>query len=234
MQIITNTALIESRVKWARRISMVGMGSLIIGFMVNLQSFSQPELSTLAMIFLLIGLVAAVISSNMVNDWLREPRADQFLAETLKRFGNDYVLYSYTLSTFNIIQTPTCLYVITVKNQTGEVRVEGNEFKQKFSWLRILRFFSPDSIGSPVTELLKSVEKVRQSLQPEMSQLPEIYPLIVFSNKEAKLIIKNPTIPVVHDRELRNYLKSNGPKQPLSADQQRVLAKILGGSYIKN
>jgi hypothetical protein len=186
------------------------------------------------MIFLLDGLVAAVISSNMVNEWLREPRADQFLADTLKRFGNDYTLYSYTLSTYNIVQTPSCLYVISVKNQAGEVQINGTEFKQPFSWLRILRFFSPDSIGSPATELLKSVEKVRQSLQAEMSQLPEIYPLIVFSNKEAKLVIKDPTVPVVHDRELRNYLKSNGPKQPLSAEQQRVLAKILGGSYIKN
>lgn len=234
MRVVTNTDIIESRSTWAKRISIGGMLALLTGFIINLMGYNQPQLTNVALVLLIVGMFSAMISSYLVNSWIREPRADQFLSSVLKRFSNDYVLFNYTVSTMNILLTPHRLYVIIVKNQDGNVLVNGDRFKQKLGWRVLLKLFAADGIGSPVAEAQKGGDKLRQLLTKHLaeSDIPDIQPLIVFSNKEVHLTINEPpSVPTLHDREIRQYLKEQDTGDTIPTDQQKQLIDLIGGQY---
>lgn len=233
MRIVTHSKLIENRISWTKRISFAGMACLLIGFGVNVYSFNRPELGTAALVLLLIGMVAAVISSNLANSWLREPRADQYLSDMLKRFGNDYVLFNYTVGTTNILLTPTRLYVIVVRNHDGEILIKGQNFRQKFRWFHLLRFFSADGLGSPVSDAQKGIKKLTELLEANLADtpMPDIQPLIAFSNPTAILNATDPAMPIVHDREIRDYLKRHSNQNLIAAPQRDQLIAIIGADH---
>jgi hypothetical protein len=148
MKVITNTDIIENRSKWARRVSPLAMLVLLAGFLVNLYSIfygiDRPEFTQYTLILLTIGFILAIVSSHLVNRWVREPRADQVLSTVLKKFGKDYVLFNYTISPPHILLTPSRTYVIVVKRQSGQITVKGDRFSRKFSWGRLFRFFADE------------------------------------------------------------------------------------------
>ena len=84
MKVVTNTKIIETRVKWAKRIAPLTMLFLIGGLITNFMSINQPEYFRITMILLAIGFVFAIFSSYLANRWVREPRADQILENMLK------------------------------------------------------------------------------------------------------------------------------------------------------
>jgi hypothetical protein len=234
MQIITNTQIIESRTKWAKWISVVGLGCLLGGFAINIMSFSDPSLSSTALMFLVLGILASMVSSKLVSFWIREPRADQFLSDALRKFGNDYFLFNYTVDTINLLLTPTRLYVVIVKNQDGKINVDGSKFSKKFTWRTLMRIFAADGLGTPVNEAEKSIKKVRKLLGKNListENIPEVEALIVFSNKDVQLSVHNPTIPVIYYRDIRKYLKENDKQQAISETQRQELVEIIGGQY---
>jgi hypothetical protein len=94
MRVHTNTDIVTSRAKWARRIAPLTMLFLIGGLITNFMSMSQPQYFQPTLILLALGFIFATASSHLVNRWVREPRADQVLSLTLKKFGNDYVLFN--------------------------------------------------------------------------------------------------------------------------------------------
>ena len=146
MRIYTNTAIIASRAKWARRIAPFTMLFLIGGLITNFMSMNQPQYFQPTLILLALGFVFATASSHLVNRWVREPRADQVLSATLKKFGNDFVLFNYTSAVPHVLLTPSRLYAIISKNQDGQINVNGSRFSRKFSWKRFFRFFRTKTI----------------------------------------------------------------------------------------
>ena len=55
MQVITNTEIIESRSKWAKRVSPAAMLVLMGGFVLNLYSFDKPEYTRYTFFLLLFA-----------------------------------------------------------------------------------------------------------------------------------------------------------------------------------
>ena len=76
MKVSTNTELIENRKKWAKRIAPVTMLLLVGGLITNFLSINSPEYFRQTLILLALGFVSAIFSSNLANNWVREPRAD--------------------------------------------------------------------------------------------------------------------------------------------------------------
>ncbi|MDM8529485.1 nuclease-related domain-containing protein, partial [Anaerolineales bacterium HSG24] len=217
----------------AKRISAAGVICLIIGFFVNLMSLNDPSLSRLSLGLLAVGGFSAFITSGLVNSWIREPRADQFLSEMLKQFSGEYMLFNYTVSTSNIILTPTRLYLVVVKNLDGEITVEGDKFKKPLTWRKILRLFATDGLGNPVKEAKKGILELNELLAenlPEQS-IPEIEALVVFSSKYLELKVNNPVLPVLHNKEIRTYLKKHNREKRISKTERQELANIIGGQY---
>ena len=233
MKVITNTDIIENRTKWAKRVAPLTMLFLIGGLVTNILSINQPEYFQYTLVLLALGFIFASISSYLVNRWVREPRADQFLTSTLKKFGNDYTLFNYTSPTSHVLLTPSRLYAILVKNQNGQISVDGRRFHRKFSWSRLLRFFADEGLGSPVAEVENGVDRLYKLLKQHLpdGEIPESQPLIIFSNKQVDLKVSSPVVPVVQSGELKTYLREQTKERAIAAEQRNKLIEIIGGEW---
>lgn len=231
MKVNTNTELIEKRAKWGRRIAPLTMLFLIGGLITNFLSINQPEYFRPTIILLALGFTSAILSSNLVNKWVREPRADQVLTQLLKKFGNDYWLFNYTSPVPHALLAPNGLYTIAVKPQDGQIRVDGQRFSRKFTWQRLFRFLADESLGAPIAEAESQARKLHKSLTKRLTdeEIPEIIPLVLFTNKNVNLSVNNPAIPVMRTSELKSFLREQGKNRKISADQRKQLAGILSG-----
>jgi hypothetical protein len=223
MRVITNTDIIENRSNWGKRISPIAMFTLFTAFLLNLYSVfkpDRPEFIQYTFILLMVGLVLAMISSNLVNRWVREPRADQ-------------VLSNYTISPPHILLTPSRLYVIIVKRQTGQISVKGDRFSRKFVWGRLFRFFTEEGLGAPVIEARSDINKLHKFLAKNLAdeEAPEIKPLVVFVNKDVELSLNEPVIPVMRSNELKTYLREHDKQRAISTSLRTTLTEIIGGEY---
>ncbi len=235
MRVYTNKEIIANRSKWAKRVAPVTMLFLIGGLVTNFMSMTQPEYFQLTMLLLALGFISAIISSHLVNRWVREPRADQVLGLTLKKFGNEFVLFNYTASSVShVLLTPSRLYTVIVKNQDGQIAVNGRSFSRKFTWSRIFRFFADEGLGSPANEATQQADKLGKFLRKNLAaeeQLPEIQPMVIFSHKDVELVVNNPTIQVMRTNELKTYLRDNDRNKAISATQREMLTKVLSGPW---
>jgi hypothetical protein len=234
MKVFTNTDIIESRAKWARRVAPLTMFFLVAGLITNFLSIRQPEYFRLTLLLLALGFIFATISSTLVNRWVREPRADQVLDSMLKKFGNDFVLFNYTSSIPHILLTPSRLYSIVVKNHDGEITINQYKAHRKFTWRRLYRLMADEGLGSPVGEAETYASKLQKILDKELpgeTRVPEIQPLVIFANKEVDLTVNNPPIPVIRTNQFKSYIRENNKSKNISADQRKTLADILGGRW---
>jgi hypothetical protein len=230
MRIYTNTAIIASRAKWARRIAPFTMLFLIGGLITNFMSMNQPQYFQPTLILLALGFIFATASSHLVNRWVREPRADQVLSVTLKKFGNDFVLFNYTSAVPHVLLTPSRLYAIVAKNQDGQINVNGSRFSRKFTWKRFFRFFADEGLGAPAAEAENRVDKLQKLLRKNLAEeeIPAIKPLIVFTHKDVELVVNNTDIPVMRSNELKTFLREQDKNRAISAAQRQTLTQILG------
>lgn len=233
MRVFTNTDIIASRSKWAKRVAPLTMLFLVGGLITNFMSMTQPEYFQLTLILLFLGFVFATVSSYLVNRWVREPRADQVLSATLKKFGNDFALFNYTSTVPHVLLTPSRLYAVTVKNQDGQITVNGRRFSRKFSWARFFRFFADEGLGSPQAEAEGRVSSLIKLLRKSLSdeEIPEIKPLIIFSHKNVELVVNEAELPVMRSNELKTFLRDNEKNRMISAVQRQKLTEILGAGW---
>lgn len=233
MRVYTNTEIIANRSKWAKRVAPLTMLFLIGGLVTNFMSINQPQYFQITMILLALGFIFATISSYLVNRWVREPRADQVLSATLKKFGNDFLLFNYTSKVPHVLLTPSRLYAIVVKNQDGQISVNGRRFSRKFTFSRFLKFFADEGMGTPHIEAESRADSLVKLLRKTMpdEEIPEIRPLIIFSNKNVDLTVNNPDIPVMRPGELKTFLREQDKNRTVSAVQRQKLAESLAGQW---
>jgi hypothetical protein len=231
MKVTTNTQLIEQRAKWAKRIAPLTMLFLVGGLITNFMSINSPEYFQPTLILLALGFISAIVSSNLVNHWVREPRADQILTQTLKKFGNDYMLFNYTAPVPHVLLAPDGIYTFVVKSHDGEISVNGSRVSRKFSFKRILRVFADEGLGVPIKTAEANAGKLRKHLANsiEADALPEIKPVVLFSNKNAQLTVNQPDVPVLQINQLKEFLREAGKNRAISAEQRKQLAELLAG-----
>ncbi len=230
MKNITNTAIIESRAKWGKRIMPFAMAFLIGGLITNgFNLFNSSQDVRPTVVLLTLGFVCAIISSNLINNWVNEPRADQTLTQLLKKFGNDYLLYNYTSPASHALIAPDGVYVIVVKKQDGEIKVNERHISRNFSFKRIFRFFVDEGLGSPISEAEKQSRKLRGLFSKNLSteDMPDIHSLLLFVNKDVKLTLNDPAIPVLSTKEFKSYLREAGKNRTITSAQRKDLMGIL-------
>jgi hypothetical protein len=232
MRVNTNTELIENRQKWAKRIAPVTMLLLVGGLVTNFLSINDPVYFRPTLILLALGFISAIISSHLANNWVREPRADQVLEQVLKKFGNDYTLLNYVGPAPHVLVAPDGVYTFIVKNHNGEIRINGKRVSRKFTWGRVLRFFSDEGLGSPMNDAESRAGQVAKFLRQNLPEedVPYVKPVVLFSNKEAELVINEPTVPVLKTNELKTFLRDEAKTRNTSAEQRKKLVELLGGS----
>ena len=130
MKIITDEVRIAKGARLGKIATFVGLGFLVAGLIISL-ALQETPLLWLSFGCLLAGLVISSMGTMNMNRWVREPRADQALAQGLKGFDDRYRLYNYTLPAPHVLLSPMGLYVLTAMGQDGVIRYEDDKFQVK-------------------------------------------------------------------------------------------------------
>ncbi|MCA9918777.1 MAG: NERD domain-containing protein [Anaerolineales bacterium] len=209
----------DKRIARLRRVSQitsfVGMGALLAGlFLVFLPNTANLFFYQLLALF--FGWMLSQIGIFLGNRYLREPRPDELLDETLKKIARNGRLYHYLLPAAHVLLIPTGIIVFVTKYQAGNISVEGDKWTQ--SGLGLRRFFGQERLGNPSREAALSIEAVASYLNknaPSVEEVP-IAAMIVFTNKGNKnLDVKNANIPAMHYTKVKGYLRQQKQESPM-------------------
>ncbi len=224
MEHFVNQPFLTKRAKIARWGSYVGLGALFIGLM---SSMRYPLLSYA---FLLIGLLGAAIGSYMANHYVREPRADQVLAQALDGLDKRFALYSYYLPSNHVLASHLGLTVLEPRAQSGEITFQKGRWHHQAGWRKILQIFGEPTLGRPDQDLLQEIKWVKEWVEKAMpeEEIP-VNGIIVFTNPKVTLNLKDqPPVPAVTAEELPRFLKESPRTMPvLTTAKQKALRRLL-------
>jgi len=228
MQNIVNERMVKRGERFGKYGTLVGMGFLVAGLIVSL-AFKTSPLLWVSAVCLLLGLLASTVGTHNINRWVRQPRADQALEQSLKGFDDRFRLYNYLLPAPHVLLGPTGLFVLTAMGQDGVIRYEGGRFRRNFSAGRVLRFMADEGLGKPFAEGDAQVEAVRKLLHRQGIEGVEIQNVLVFYHPRAQLVVNEPPRPVVVPKGLKRAIRKQA-ETSLPSEQYRRLQDLFEGA----
>ncbi|MDP3046937.1 MAG: hypothetical protein Q8O07_05605 [Chloroflexota bacterium] len=230
MQTVTNTRLVESRGKWGKRLTWIGLfflfGAVFMPFRPELVPWSWP-----VMIF---GFVVTNLGMFYFNRYVRPPLPQDILDKELKGLDNRYRLFNYLGPVEHVLITPTGVLAITIRRMSGDIRCRGEKWSMKTGLLNKLRFFSEDQLGNPSYDLRRDVSKVQNLLESRLPAADGEKPVpiggfVFFSNPDANLSIEDASVRVLNTKNMKDYLRKLATGERLSPARSEAIAKVLGG-----
>ncbi len=225
----TDSKTVESKSKLARRISLGGLVIMLPGLFFGLGGLLNPALQSgdyilISYVCLILGTIVATIGGRMAEQWLIEPRDDQKLEKALKGLDKRYRLINYHTPADHVLLTPTGLYAIIAKDETGIIQFDGKRWSQPSSLLRLWRDWRHGGLGQPTAEADAQIARLQKWLKPngEGADAP-IKPLIVFTKPEAELRIADGHDYIMPLKDLKAYLQKR-TTPALSSALYRALA----------
>ena len=207
MQIIIDDDRIARGARIGKIATFAGLGFLGVGLIVSL-FLQETSLFWLSLVFLVLGVFVSSLGVGNMNRWVREPRADQALADALKGFDDRYLLYSYVLPVPHVLLSPVGIWVLAAMGQDGVIRYEDGKFRRNFSLVRLLRFMAEEGMGKPFAEVEGQVQDLRSFLTEHgVDGEIEIQKVLVFYNPAAKLEVSDPPLPVVDPKGLKKVIR---------------------------
>lgn len=250
MQIYANTNYIQRRAKLGRRASLLGLAILAIGMVASFapgwidrasdqgNSLAQSPLAQwligggwlfVAFGALFVGFVIGQAGNHYMRRFQRSPRSDEVVAKALKGFDDRNHLYAWSTPGDLVFAGPTGIYSIATRDQGGNISIVGDRVRQPFSLRRALLSFGQEGAGAPVQDAQASANKLGSWLQAELSaaELVAVNPLVVFINEKAQLEVEGASAPIVHIRQLKQYLRSQTCGAALSRETLKAAIERL-------
>jgi hypothetical protein len=229
MQHIVNTEQIARGARMGKIGTFGGLGFLTLGLVASL-TMQATGLIWISFACLLVGILVSSVGTLNMNRWVREPRADQALAQGLKGFDDRYRLYSYFLPAPQVLLSPVGLFVLTPLGQDGTIRYDGQKFRRAFSAIRLLRFMGEEGLGKPFAEADSQVRSLKKLLdEHQAGEDVEIQSVLVFYNPRAQLDVSDPPRPVIIPKNLKKTLRKQRSDEDtkLSGAQYRELRDLF-------
>jgi len=223
MQNFVNEPFLKKRATYARWGSYLGIGALFVGLITS------TRYPLIAYLLLLIGLLGATLGSFMASRYVREPRADQTLAEALDGLDKRYRLYNYYLPGDHVIASHHGLTVVLPKPQEGEIIYDNGRWHHKAGWRKLMQFFGEPNLSKPDQELAREIGLVREWIDEVMAEqdIP-VDGVIAFTNPRAKLNLTGLPFLAVMSAELADHMKRGLKEQPpLSTAVRKELERVL-------
>jgi hypothetical protein len=228
VQIVTNQATITRGARVGKIGVFAGLALLLAGFVISL-AFRETQFIWISFACLIIGFLVSTVGTMNMNRWVREPRADQALAQGLKGFDDRYRLYNYVLPAPHVLLCPSGLFVLTTMGQDGTIRFDGQKFHRNFSMGRVFRMMADEGLGRPFSEGDAQVQSLRKYLDAhDAGEGVDIQNVLVFYHPRVALSVSDPPRPVVEPKGLKKVVRKQR-EDKLPAREYRELQELFEG-----
>jgi len=228
MKIIKNEKLIERNSKIGNWISLAALIILGLGMYI---SITQPDLFVLSLVCLAIGFILTQVGMYMGSRFGRSPRPDEKLDAGLKGLHSEFSIYHYSSPVSHLLVGPSGVWVLLPYHQGGRIFFEKNRWKIKGGGFiqSYMRIFGQEGIGRPDLEAESQVDVVRKFLSKKMdeSAVPEIKPILVFTNDQVELEANESPIAALKLKQLKEFLRQGSKNRALASDQIKVITSHL-------
>jgi len=223
MKVYSNTRQIGRRAKVGQIANLGGIIVLGGGLVI---SVTKPEWSLYTLALLVVGVVASQYGIVTSYRYARKPRPDEELANALKGLDDRYRLYNYWLPAYHVMLAPRGLYVFVTRGLGGKLLAEGRKWREqrRFSLGRVLRIFSPESLGNPVREAEWDRDAMKEWVRQHVEGVEaDVEPMVVFFNASVDIEARSPAVKPVRAKAIKEALR-RGEGGGLSAEDYRRLA----------
>jgi hypothetical protein len=226
VKVIRNDDYIQKRNKIGRYTSLAGLVVLMAGMFI---SIFRAELITYSFVCLLAGFALSQIGIYYGNRFVRPDRPDEALTKALKGLDERYRLYHYQLPTPHVLLAPEACYVFAVYTQSGRVAARGDRWRQSLGWRWLFAWLGQEGLGNPTKAAEFEAESLRRYLAKKLPDVDvPLTPVIVFSHPTVELDVADTSVPVVHVKKLKDWLR-NAKNQGLTSGVRAELVKLFGG-----
>jgi len=256
MKIYRNVSEIKRKETLGRRLSLFGLGILFVGLIASfvpswfpptvipsgnpLVEFLQQYWTWISFAALPLGFLFASFGSYYVNRFARRrwpgmktvARPDEVLERNMKGFDDKYSYFAWSLPANQVIVGPSGVMVLALRSDRGKVSVQGDKWKEPFSFSRFFTVFAREGVGNPALELDEQMRKLRAVI--EQAPLPAgsaatvpIEPVAVFLNPEMQITLENPSVAVLRVDQLKDYVRKRTREVKVSPATMRVVNDYL-------
>lgn len=228
MKIIKNEKLIERNSKIGNWISLAALIILGLGMYI---SIAQPDLFVLSLVCLAVGFILTQVGMYMGSRFGRSPRPDEKLDAGLKGLHSEFSIYHYSSPVSHLLVGPSGVWVLLPYHQGGRIFFEKNRWKIKGGGFiqSYMRIFGQEGIGRPDLEAESQVDVVRKFLAKKMdeSAIPEIKPILVFTNEQVELEANESPIAALKLKQLKEFLRQGSKNRALTSSQIQSIQQAL-------
>ena len=204
----------DSLSRRARLAHIASLGGLLVLLASVAVSLWNPAWSVLSSAMLFGGFAVSVLGIAYANRWVKKPRPEFILDQSLKSLSDQHRLYHYTSLGDHILLTPNGVVVLETVNLEGQFTYLDGKWKQKMTMGRALRYIVEEKLGNPTAEAqaqTQALEKYLGEHLPDGTHLP-VHSLVVFSHPLASVKADKSPMPVVQPDKLAKKVPHPGNK----------------------
>ncbi|MGB1249643.1 MAG: hypothetical protein ACPG8W_03355 [Candidatus Promineifilaceae bacterium] len=230
MEVYRNDAKIKRYKTIAQGASLLGLSVLGVGLYLSFQG--DPEMATIQLVTLLVGILLWQVSLYFSNTYVNSPRPDELLDDALRAASYKSHVYHYSLPLNHVMLTRSGPVAFVIKNQSGKISVSGDKGDRwKRSGMNLRRFLGQEpALGNPTREASVAIGELVKFIKekaPEIDEIP-IGSIIIFTDPQVKatLNITESGMPALHISDLKAYIRKQLGR-PLPPEKYRRLRTIF-------
>lgn len=230
MRIVANEKSIRRGAFIGRYASIAGLLVMLVALILSFFWMSESPLIPPGMwLALLVGVLLSLIGGYYAERF-EGPRAHyRSVREALKGLDQRYTLYQHVLPSPHVLLGPDGLTVIVVRSIPGRVIYENGRWKWQ-QRLKFLRLLVGEGLGVPEAEVNRELRRMARYLRKVLPDLSvPIRGVILFTHPDVRLEVKDPPVPVLLARKLKDWLRGPGAARPMPAAMRRQLEEALPG-----
>lgn len=240
MKVYHNPEYITKRETLGKRLFMVAVLSLAGGLMVSFTpnmpmaraaaetnpvlTFFVTNYAIISFATLIVGFMAASVGSYFINRFAprRWPnsklleRPDQVLARMLKGLDDQFALFSWVFpGVSHLLVGPCGMVAFVLRSDKGQIRVQGNRWREPFTLSRLFTLFAREGLGNPSREIEEYIRELQRYLEEQLADHPQagayasipITGAVAFINPQVQLELDDPDIPVLQGERLVEFVQ---------------------------
>ena len=212
MKIYLDQSKLKKRALLSNIASLGGLFVLMSGVVIPL---FLPRLIGLTQILIVAGILVSMAGIYLANRWVRKPRPEDSLAETLRTLDDGYSLFNYTsLPGKHVLLMPNGVMVLETINLAGEFSYVNGKWKEKMNPGRMLRYVFEEHLGDPSRNARRAVDDMKAQIRnlPGVTKPVPVSGAVVFLHPLAQIEVKSAPVPVCKVDKLRKTVVIKAPK----------------------